>query len=113
MSIFRLGEQKPPEPRRINDVVVMRYDHVYEVEPALMEHTGMQHVPAWDTKRIVDNRWDHLDWMNDHFADEVLLAGEESETLPPDDRGMPSEEESDPPDDVHGQSGPALDRPDA
>ena len=111
MSIFRLGDQKPPEARPVTDGVVMRFDHVYEVDPALMEHTGMQQVPAWDTKRIVDSRWDHLDWMNDHFADEVLLAGEESETLPPDDRGMPSEEESEPPDDVHGQSGPALDRP--
>ena len=38
-------------------------------------------MPAWDTKRIVDGRWDHLDWMHDHFADEVLLAGEESETI--------------------------------
>ena len=28
--------------------------------------------------RIVDSRWEHLDWMHDHFADEVLLAGEES-----------------------------------
>ncbi|CAA9478917.1 MAG: hypothetical protein AVDCRST_MAG13-1047 [uncultured Solirubrobacteraceae bacterium] len=98
MSIFRLGEQKPPEPRPVTDGVVMRFDHVYEVDPALMEHTGMQQVPAWDTERIVSSRWDHLDWMNDHFADEVLLAGEESETLPPADRGMPSEEESGPPD---------------
>ena len=46
MSIFRLGEQEPPEARR-----------------------------------IVDSRWDHLDWMHDHFADEVLLAGEGSETM--------------------------------
>ena len=38
-------------------------------------------MPAWDTRRIVDRRWDHLDWMHDHFADEVLLAGEDSETM--------------------------------
>jgi hypothetical protein len=80
MSIFRLGDQPPPEARRINDAVVMRFDHVYEVEPALMELTGQQPLPAWDTGRIVDSRLDHLAWMHDHFADEVLLAGEESET---------------------------------
>jgi hypothetical protein len=80
MSIFRLGEQAPPEARRITDAVVMRFDHVYEVDPALMEVTPQQELPAWDTRRIVDGRWDHLDWMHDHFADEVLLAGVESET---------------------------------
>ncbi len=81
MSIFRLGEQEPPEARRITDAVVMRFDHVYEVDPALMEVTPQQALPAWDTRRIVDGRWDHLDWMHDHFADEVLLAGEASETM--------------------------------
>ena len=80
MSIFRLGDQQPPQARRINDAVVMRFEHVYEVEPRLMELTGQQDLPAWDTRRIVDARWDHLAWMHDHFADEVLLAGEESET---------------------------------
>ena len=81
MSIFRLGDQKPPEARQITDAVVMRFDDVYEVDPKLMQRTEQQPVPAWDTKRIVDSRWDHLDWMHDHFADEVLLAGEESETM--------------------------------
>jgi hypothetical protein len=81
MSIFRLGEQQPPEPRRVTDTVVMRFDHVYEVDPALMELTGQQAMPAWDTHRIVDSRTEHLDWMHKHFADDVLLAGEESETL--------------------------------
>jgi hypothetical protein len=83
MSIFRLGDQRPPEPRRINDAVVMRFDHVYEIDPGLMRLTGQQELPAWDTERIVAGRWDHLDWMHSHFADEVLLAGEESETMPP------------------------------
>ena len=81
MSIFRLGDSSRREPRRINDDVVMRFEHVYEVDPSLMELTGQQHMPAWDTQRIVDGRWDYLDWMHDHFADEVLLAGEESETM--------------------------------
>ena len=81
MSIFRLGDQEPPAARQINDSVVMRFDHVYEVDPSLMELTEQQHLPAWDTRRIVEGRLDHLTWMHDHFADEVLLAGKESETM--------------------------------
>jgi hypothetical protein len=81
MTIWRLGEQTPPEPQRINEAVVMRFEHVYEVDPDLMQVTPQQAMPAWDTQRIVAARWDHLDWMHAHFADEVLLAGEESETM--------------------------------
>ena len=55
----------------------MRFDHVYEVDPALMtEHTPQQEIPAWDTQRIVESRWEHLAWMHDHFADSVV-SGEE------------------------------------
>ena len=62
---------------RINDQVVMRFDHVYEVDPSLMtEHTPQQDIPAWDTLRIVESRWEHLAWMHDHFADSVV-SGEE------------------------------------
>jgi hypothetical protein len=117
MSVFRLGDQTPPEPKRITDAVVMRFDHVYEVDPALMALTGQQDVPAWDTRRIVESRWDHLDWMHDHFADEVLLAGEGSETMP-EDEAMPSEERSgvragpSDPGGVRGVEEPAVDRPD-
>jgi hypothetical protein len=53
---------------------------VYEVDPALMQQFPQQDMPAWDTKRLVDSRWDHLDWIHDHFAEEVIVAGE-----PPDD----------------------------
>ena len=60
MSIFRLGDQQPPAPRQINDEVVMRFDDVYEVDSSLMELTGQQPMPAWDTQRIVDGRWDYL-----------------------------------------------------
>jgi hypothetical protein len=74
---FRLAAQKPPEPRRITDVAVMRFDHVYEVDPALMtEHVRQQEIPAWDTHRIVASRWDHLAWMHEHWADTVV-HGEE------------------------------------
>ena len=77
MLVFRLAEQKPPEARRITDQVVMRFDHVYEVDPALMtEHVPQQDIPAWDTLRIVESRWEHLAWMHDHFADTVV-SGEE------------------------------------
>jgi hypothetical protein len=82
MSIFRLGDQKPPERRRINDDVIQRFEHVYEVEPSKMQIFPQQELPAWDTKRIVAARWDHLDWMHDHFADDVLELGLESETMP-------------------------------
>ena len=74
---FRLAAQRPPEPQRITETVVMRFDHVYEVDPALMtEHTPQQDIPAWDTHRMVDSRWEHFAWMHDHWADEVL-SGEE------------------------------------
>ena len=77
MSIFRLGEQTPPAPRRVTDTVVMRFDHVYEVDPQLMsEHIRQQDIPAWDTMRIVAGRWDHLAWMHDHWANTVV-SGEE------------------------------------
>ena len=79
--IFRLGDQKPPDARRITDDVIQRFEHVYEVDPEMMRDFPQQELPAWDTQRIVAARWDHLDWMHDHFADDVLLAGEESETL--------------------------------
>jgi hypothetical protein len=74
---FRLAAQKPPEAQRITDDVVMRFEHVYEVDPKLMrDHVRQQEFPAWDTLRIVESRWEHLAWMHDHFADSVL-SGEE------------------------------------
>ena len=77
---FRLSAQKPPDAKRIKDDVVMRFDHVYEVDPALMtEHTPQQDIPAWDTLRIVESRNEHLNWMHEHFADETLVAGIEPE----------------------------------
>ena len=36
MTIFRLGDQKPPEAKRINDDVIQRFEHVYEVNPEKM-----------------------------------------------------------------------------
>ena len=74
---FRLSAEKPPEARRVNDVVVSRFEHVYEVDPALMtEHVRQQDLPNWEIHRIVESRWEHLAWMHDHFADSVV-SGEE------------------------------------
>jgi len=61
--------------RRVNDDVVERFEHVFEVAPEKMtDHVQQQDIPAWDTHRIVGSRWDHLDWMHDHWADAVLSA---------------------------------------
>ena len=57
---FRLAAQRPPDAKRVKDDVVMRFDHIYEVAPELMtEHTPQQDIPAWDTLRIVESRWEH------------------------------------------------------
>lgn len=74
---FRLSAQKPPEATRVTDVVVTRYEHVFEVDPRLMtEHVQQQDMANWDIHRIVQSRWDHLAWMHDHWADS-RLSGEE------------------------------------
>jgi hypothetical protein len=74
---FRLSAQTPPEADPVTDGVVSRFEHVYEVDPALMsEHVHQQEIPNWDFRRIVDSRWEHLAWMHDHFADSVI-SGEE------------------------------------
>ena len=74
---FRLSAQRPPEAQPVNDGVVSRFEHVFEIDPALMsEHVRQQDIPNWDFRRIVDSRWEHLAWMHDHFADSVI-SGEE------------------------------------
>jgi hypothetical protein len=74
---FRLAAQRPPAEQRVTDGVVMRFEHIFEVDPGLMaEHTPQQELPAWDTLRIVASRWEHLAWMHDHFAD-GLVSGED------------------------------------
>ncbi len=74
---FKLSAQTPPEAKPVNDEVITRFEHVYEINPALMtEHVHQQKIPNWDFKRIVDSRSAHLEWMADHFADGVI-SGEE------------------------------------
>jgi hypothetical protein len=69
-----------PEATRVSDGVVVRMKHHYEVDPDRMgQQFNQQVLPAWDTLRIIEDRNDHLNWMHEHFADETLVAGEESE----------------------------------
>ena len=77
MDGYTRDAQTPPAPQRVTDIVVMRYEHVFEVDPALMtEHVQQQDVPAWDTHRMVDARLEYLYWVQDHWADE-RISGEE------------------------------------
>jgi hypothetical protein len=75
---FRHGEQRtPPPPRQMSDVAIMRFEHIFEVDPRLMtEHVRQQDFPNWDTQRIAASRHDHLDWMHRHWAT-VVVSGEE------------------------------------
>ena len=85
---FLLRAQRPPKPKRVKEGVVMRMDHVYEIDPARMQVFRQQEMPVWDTMRIVKNRWEHLAWMHDHFADSVISAEElEKETLGEKEKG--------------------------
>jgi hypothetical protein len=74
---FRLQAERPPDPRPVTDGVVMRLDEVYEIDPARMQIIRQQSMPVSDTLRIVDSRGEHLAWMHDHWADNVLSAEEE------------------------------------
>ena len=77
---FRLSAQKPPEAERVTDVVVSRFEHVYEVDPALMtEHVHQQDMPNWDFDRIVAARWDHIRDIHTQWADSIVLAGQGSD----------------------------------
>lgn len=71
---FSLQAQRPPDPERVTEGVVMRLEDVYEIDPAKMDIIKQQDMPVWDTHRIVNSRWDHLEWMHDHFADSVISA---------------------------------------
>jgi hypothetical protein len=73
----RADETTPPPPQRMSDVAIMRFEHIFEVDPELMtEHVRQQEFPNWDTQRIAASRHDHLDWMHTHWAT-VVVSGEE------------------------------------
>ncbi|WP_433298719.1 hypothetical protein ACQPZQ_21770 [Pseudonocardia sp. CA-142604] len=61
----------------MSDVALTTFEHVYEVDPRLMQRWVLQQTfPNWDTLRIMNARHDHLDWMHRHFADKVLSGSE-------------------------------------
>src|ERR671927_1949259 len=75
---YRFAEQHtPPEALRVSEVAQTTFEHVYEVDPRLMqEHVLQQVFPNWDTLRIMRSRHDHLAWMHRHFADKVVTGSE-------------------------------------
>jgi len=75
---YRFAEQHtPPPPVRVSEVAQTTFEHVYEIDPRLMqEHVLQQVFPNWDTLRIMRSRHDHLDWMHRHFATTVITGSE-------------------------------------
>ena len=75
---YRFAEQyTPPAPVRVSEVAQTTFEHVYEVDPRLMEQHVLQQVfPNWDTLRIMNSRQDHLQWMHRHFAGTVVTGSE-------------------------------------
>ena len=60
-----------------SEVAQTTFEHVYEVDPRLMEvHVLQQVFPNWDTLRIMRSRHDHLAWMHRHFAEKVVTGSE-------------------------------------
>ena len=91
---YRFAEQHTPPPAvRASEVAQTTFEHVYEVDPRLMqEHVLQQTFPNWDTLRIVRSRHDHLQWMHDHWAstvvsgEQVLAQLDDDDTAPRRDR---------------------------
>jgi len=75
---YRYVEQyTPPPAQRVTDVAVTTFEHLYEVDPRLMERWVLQQTfPNWDSLRIMNSRHDHLDWMHRHFATRVIAGSE-------------------------------------
>lgn len=71
---YRYAEQQTPPPAEpAGEVAQTTFEHVYEVDPRLMQrHVLQQTFPNWDTLRIMRSRHDHLDWMHRHFAHRVV-----------------------------------------
>ena len=77
-SAYRYTEQYEPAPvTPVSEVARTTFQHVYEVEPRLMQRHVLQQVfPNWDTLRIMHSRHDHLQWIHDHFAYRVVTGSE-------------------------------------
>lgn len=92
---YRYDEQfAPPDPKRVTDVAITTFEHVYEVDPRLMQQWVLQQAfPNWDTLRIMRSRSDYLAWMHRHFAHSVVTG---SELLAEIDAGSASESSAEP-----------------
>lgn len=75
---YRYAEQFTPPPAvPVTDVAQTTFEHVYEVDPRLMQrHVLQQTFPNWDTLRIMHSRQDHLAWMHAHFASTVVAGAQ-------------------------------------
>ncbi len=63
---------------RVSDVAVTTFEHVYEVDPRLMQRWVLQQtVPQLGHPAHHEcSRHDHLAWMHRHFADTVVTGSE-------------------------------------
>jgi hypothetical protein len=75
---YRYAEQLTPPPAvAVSEVARTTFEHVFEVDPRLMQrHVLQQTFPNWDTLRIMNSRRDHLAWMHAHFAASVVRGSE-------------------------------------
>ena len=75
---YRYAEQMiPPPALPASEVAQETFEHVFEVDPRLMERFVLQQTfPNWDTLRIMNSRHDHLAWMHAHFASVVITGSE-------------------------------------
>ena len=75
-------EMTPPPPQQVTDVAITRFEHLFEVDPRLMERWVLQQTfPNWDSLRIMHSRHDHLDWMHRHFAERVVPGSQVLATI--------------------------------
>lgn len=66
-------QSTPPPTTPISEVAGRTFEHVYEVNPLLMQsHVLQQTFPNWDTLRIMRSRHAYLDWMHTHWATKVI-----------------------------------------
>lgn len=94
---YRYAEQfSPPEPERASEVAVSTFEHVFEVDPRLMERWVLQQTfPNWDSLRLMNSRHDHLDWMHRHFATTVVTGSELLAQVDAEDERVDAEDAAD------------------
>ena len=88
---YRFDEQhSPPAPIQVSGVARTTFEHVYEVDPRLMQaHVVQQVFPNWDTLRIMRSRHDYLAWMHSHFAGSVVNGSDLLAEVERDSSGSP------------------------